>query len=61
MEKPDVTNDTSNQVFPLLRSKIEDDGEAEEERLPIVVRPGHIRFEPMDEGKVFIFNVVYLC
>lgn len=36
-------------------TKHEDDGDAEEERLPHVVRPGHIRFEPLDEGTKFYF------
>eukprot|EP00250_Pteridium_aquilinum_P019209 c24342_g1_i1 orf=70-2202(-) len=33
-------------AFPF---KHKDDGDAEEERLPLVVRPGHLRFEPLDE------------
>jgi hypothetical protein len=45
--------------LPVLESRIEDDAEAEEEKLPIVVRPGHIRFEPIDEGKLVICIVVY--
>lgn len=31
--------------------KNKDDGEAEEENLPVLVRPGHIRFEPLDEDE----------
>lgn len=48
-EEPDAESDTSEEVAVAVAMEVE--VEAEEEILPVMVAPGHIRFEP-DEGNL---------
>jgi hypothetical protein len=48
-EEPNAESDTSEEVA--LAVAVEAEVEAEEEILPVMVAPGHIRFEP-DEGNI---------
>lgn len=48
-EEPNAESDTSEEVAVAVAVEVE--VEAEEEILPVMVAPGHIRFEP-DEGNI---------
>jgi len=42
--------DNKNLDLMIKTPEVRDEMEAEEERLPVMVAPGHIRFEPCDGG-----------
>lgn len=50
-EEPNAESDTSEEVAVAVAVAVEVEVEAEEEILPVMVAPGHIRFEP-DEGNI---------